>query len=156
MKFNKIHLLLFSVFILFFSCNECEPIADGSNEIKIAFFDVSKPIENSNDFESLKVKYDSILVVGYSETLLVTEDSLTSVTLPLSPEKTTTFIFMLGNTTDSLTVNYQRNINVDTPDCGISEEIFDLEISNPTSFQEAMVIRTMVDFSGQNNITILK
>lgn len=156
MKFNKIQIILFSLALFCYGCNECEPLSDGSTEIVISFFDITKPIENTNNFETLEVKYDSILVVGYSETLLVQEDTTAFFTLPLSPNDSTTFVFMLGNTADSLTLSYQRSISVNSPDCGVLEEILGLAIGNPTSFKQATILKTTVDFSGAGNVSILK
>jgi len=142
---NAILLIMVSA-LLFISCDDtiCSNLYTAN--VNISFFD-----RQSRDTKTLIV--DSVGALA-TDSMFYREDTASLFILPLnSISDSTVFLFFTSAGTDTLTVSYQRTIDLQSKDCGFTQIFEQLEVPY-SSYPEVIVKSSTLSITNDDDIEI--
>jgi hypothetical protein len=143
-------------------CSDCIQLADPGSNLVFTFFDLQE--RNLNNRQTARrVNFSSVveLNTGFSFPIpAITTDSI-NYRIPLPPERTEAILVFTSPPTDTMPtaridtveVTFNRQVVVITPDCGVIEEILDIQIVR-TSFDPFELISNRTQANGNTNVRV--
>jgi len=150
------------------ACSDCEPVLSNGNTLVVSYFD-SIPYNANFQLTPKKVRYDSIFTLQKADTLplsqvLSNDSAELRIPLPLLGD-TVVYIMASSDTLagtdppvvsiryDTLSVGFDRQTVVSTPDCGVAEDYVNIRVGAPTSFVYELSVN-FIDPNVDQNILI--
>ena len=159
MPFCKKSAFLTILCLSLWACEDCLFTSKNSAEMAVKFFVTET--EATLTFDSVKTSagghvYFQLQTDEQGFYLPEPEIQGTSFQLMLNPTRdTSAFYFYWEDRVDTLSVMYERQIAVVTPDCGFDQRIDNLEIINHTFLVDSIfVIKPHLEINDDNNIEI--
>lgn len=134
------------------SCDECEPVTDPGNILRVAFVDP--------DLEPVDTSFVSVYGLGRSDSVLFKESPRRAVfSLPLNFRRdTTAFVFRLlpeePPRYDTLWVAYRRFTVLNGPNCSFYEQYDQIQLLRPF-LESAEVVQPVILLTDEPNIRII-